>query len=78
MSRMELTDVQKLADELIDLRCDKHSLGNFYEFLLKAYGDANRAKADFMRLLSGDLPTRAFDLYHRQAGGEVRLGAQYV
>jgi hypothetical protein len=33
-----------------------HSLANVYEYLLKAYGDASRAKADFMRFLSGDLP----------------------
>jgi hypothetical protein len=58
---MELANVQKLADELIELRCGRHSVGNFYEFLLKAYGDANRAKADFIRFLSGDLPSRMLE-----------------
>ena len=53
---MKLADVQKLADELIELRCERHSVGNLYEYLLKAYGDANRAKADFIRFLSGELP----------------------
>jgi hypothetical protein len=55
---MELAIIQELADELIELRCGRHSVGNFYEYLLKAYGDANRAKADFMRFLSGELPPR--------------------
>ena len=53
--------VQKLADELIELRCDAHSVGNVYEWFLKAYGDANRAKADFSRFLSGALPTRMLE-----------------
>jgi hypothetical protein len=55
---MELTNLQKLADELIELRCDTHSVGNVYEYLLKACGDANKAKADFIRFLAGDLPRR--------------------
>jgi hypothetical protein len=56
---MELAHLEKLADELIELRCDTHSVGNVYDYLLRAYdGDANRAKADFMLYLSGDLPTR--------------------
>ena len=58
-SKMELANLEKLADELIELRSDTFSLGNVYEYLLRAYdGDANRAKADFMLYLSGDLPTR--------------------
>jgi hypothetical protein len=56
--KMKLANVQKLADELIELRCGAHSLGNVYEWFLKAYGDANRAKADFIRFLSGTLSTR--------------------
>jgi hypothetical protein len=55
---MELAIIQELADDLIELRCGRHSVGNFYEYLLKAYGDANRAKADFIRFLSGELPPR--------------------
>jgi hypothetical protein len=55
---MELANLEKLADELIELRSDTFSLGNVYEYLLRAYGDAKRAKADFMLYLSGDLPTR--------------------
>src|SRR4029079_8567978 len=55
---MKLANAQKLADELIELRCGRHSVGNFYEYLLKAYGDANRAKADFIHFLSGELPPR--------------------
>ena len=55
---MELANLHKLADELIELRCERHSVGNLYEYLLKAYGDANRAKADFIRFLSGELPPR--------------------
>jgi hypothetical protein len=61
MSKMDLANVEKLADELIQLRCGRHSVGNLYEFLLAAYGDANRAKADFMRFLSGDLPPRLLE-----------------
>jgi hypothetical protein len=57
MPNMELAHLEKLADELIELRCGTHSLGNVYEYLLKAYGDANRAKQDFIRFLSGDLMT---------------------
>jgi hypothetical protein len=53
--------LQKLADELIELRCGAHSVGNVYGWLLKAYGDANRAKADFIRFLSGTLPTRLLE-----------------
>jgi hypothetical protein len=53
---MELANIEKLADELIELRCGRHSVGNLYHFLVAAYGDKNRAKADFMRFLSGDLP----------------------
>ena len=46
---MELANLEKLADELIELRSDTFSLGNVYKYLLRAYdGDANRAKADFM------------------------------
>jgi hypothetical protein len=55
---MELANLHKLADELIELRCERHSVGNLYEYLVKAYGDANRAKADFIRFLSGELPPR--------------------
>ena len=55
---MELPNLEKLADELIELRSDTFSLGNIYEYLLRAYGDANKAKADFMLYLSGDLPAR--------------------
>ena len=56
---MELANLKKLADELIELRSDTFSLGNVYEYLLRVYdGDANRAKADFMLYLSGDLPAR--------------------
>jgi len=55
---MELANLHRLADELIELRCERHSVGNLYEYLLKAYGNANRAKADFIRFLSGELPPR--------------------
>jgi hypothetical protein len=58
---MESTDLQKLADELIELRCDDRSVGNVYEWFLKAYGDANKAKGDFIRFLSGTLPTRILE-----------------
>ena len=54
-------DLLKLADELIERRCGKHSLANVYEYLLRAYGDANRAKADFIRFLSGELPIGALE-----------------
>jgi hypothetical protein len=49
-------NVEKLADELIALRCGTHSLGLVYEFLLKTYGDPKRARGDFVRFLSGELP----------------------
>jgi hypothetical protein len=52
-------DLNNLADELIQLRCGAHSLGNVYEYLLRAYCDTNRAKADFICFLSGDLPAPA-------------------
>ncbi len=55
---MELPDVRRLAEELIELRCGPHSVANVYEFLSNAYGDRKRAKADFIRFLSGDLPAR--------------------
>jgi hypothetical protein len=61
VSKKKKIYVQKLADELIELRCDAHSVGNVYEWFLKAYGDANRAKADFIRFLSGTLPTRMLE-----------------
>jgi hypothetical protein len=48
----------RLADELIARRCGTHSLGLVYEFLLKTYGDPKRARADFLRFLSGELPAR--------------------
>ena len=54
-------EVQNLADELIRLRCGRHSVGNLYEFLQAAYGDANRAKADFIRFLAGELPARLLE-----------------
>jgi hypothetical protein len=58
---MDLAEVQNLADGLIRLRCGRHSVGNLYEFLLAAYGDANRAKADFIRFLAGELPARVLE-----------------
>jgi hypothetical protein len=58
---MDLAEFQNLADELIRLRCGRHSVGNLYEFLLAAYGDANRAKADFIRFLAGELPARTLE-----------------
>jgi len=58
VSKRKKIYVQKLADELIELRCDAHSVGNLYEWLLKAYGDTDRAKADFIHFLSGTLSTR--------------------
>jgi len=61
---MELANLEKLADELIELRSDTFSLRNVYEYLLRAYGDAKRAKADFMLYLSGDLPARVLQSSH--------------
>jgi hypothetical protein len=49
-------DVEQLADELIALQCGTHSLGLVYEFLLKTYCDPKRARCDFVRFLSGELP----------------------
>ena len=76
---MKLADVQKLADELIELRCERHSVRNLYESLLKAYGDANRAKADFIRFLSGELPPRVVRaasawVSHDEMDGEAHNG----
>jgi len=34
---MELANLEKLADELIELRSDTFSLGNVYEYLLRVY-----------------------------------------
>jgi hypothetical protein len=50
--------VERLADALIACRCGTHSLGLVYEFLLKTYGDPKRARTDFLRFLSGELPPR--------------------
>ena len=79
MPKMDLANIEKLADELIQLRCGRHSVGNVYEFLLAAYGDANRAKADFMRFLSGDSPTRALEAaaewISEEQGGEPVVGS---
>jgi hypothetical protein len=61
VSKMEWASLEKLADELIVRRCGDHSLANVYEYLLKAYGDRNEAKADFIRFLAGDLPMRVLD-----------------
>jgi hypothetical protein len=61
VSKRKQTNVHKLADELIELRCERHSVGNVYEWFLKAYGDAKRAKAEFIRFLSGELPTRILE-----------------
>ena len=55
-------DAYQLAHELIELRCGSHSLGNIYEFLLRAYGDENKAKADFTRFLSGELSERILEV----------------
>ena len=77
--RMELRSVERLADELIELRCGAHSLANVYEYLLNAYGDASRAKADFIRFLVGDLPTRvletASEWIAEEQGSEPELGS---
>jgi hypothetical protein len=54
-------EVEKLADELIALRCGTHSLGLIYEFLLKSYRDPNQAKAEFVRFLSGELSHRLLE-----------------
>jgi hypothetical protein len=61
VSKRNKANVHKLADELIELRCDPHSVGNVYEWFLKAYRDANKAKAEFIRFISGELPTRILD-----------------
>ena len=55
-------DLLQLADELIEMRCGRHSLANVYEYLLRAYADADRAKADFIRFLSGDLPRHMLEV----------------
>ena len=51
-------DPCKLANDLIELRCDRPAFGTFYDFLLKAYGDADKAKADFTSFVCGGLPPR--------------------
>jgi len=61
VSKRKKINVHKLADELIELRCAAHSVGNVYEWFLKVYGDARRAKAEFIRFMSGDLPTRIIE-----------------
>jgi hypothetical protein len=50
--------IESLADVLIASRCGTHSLGLVYEFLLKAHGNPKQARADFVRVLSGELPPR--------------------
>jgi hypothetical protein len=54
-------DLRKLADDLIELPYDRPSFGTFYDFLLKAYGDADTAKADFISFVSGGLPPRMLE-----------------
>jgi hypothetical protein len=61
VSKRNKTNIHELADELIELRCERHSVGNVYGWFLKAYGDADRAKAEFIRFISGELPTRILE-----------------
>jgi len=49
-------DVQKLADELIEFRCDDHSIGNVYEWFVKAYGDATEQKQILFGSYQGPCP----------------------
>jgi hypothetical protein len=77
-------EFHKLADELIALRCNgpfvgnssdrPPSVGDIYEFLLEAYGDANKAKADFIRFLAGDLPRTMIEAAAKWMS-EDRIGA---
>ena len=71
---MELASIQKLADELIERRCGRHSVGNVYQYLLKVYRDPSRARADFVRFLSGDLPIQvAIDWISEEQGNTPAL-----
>jgi hypothetical protein len=56
-----MNDVEELADQLIALRCGTHSLGLVYDFLVKAYDDPHKARGDFVRFLSGQLPDRVLE-----------------
>jgi hypothetical protein len=74
--------VLKLADDLIEMRCGRHSLANVYEYLLNAYAYANRAKADFIRFLSGDLPRHMLEVaaesISQDNGQAVTIGPSLV
>src|SRR3984893_18396490 len=50
--------IESFADVLIASRCGTHFLGLFYEFLLNSIGTPKQARADFVRLRSGELPPR--------------------
>ena len=43
-----------LGDELIENRCGTHSLGLIYEYLRQLYGAPEKARAEFVKFLSGD------------------------
>jgi hypothetical protein len=68
--------VLKLADDLIEMRCGRYSLANVYEYLLNAYAYANRAKADFIRFLSGDLPRQMLEVVARIDFAGTRIRAR--
>ena len=66
----------RLADDLIELRCGRHSVGNVYTFLVEAYGDADRAKGDFIRFLSGELSEHMLQTAADWIAGEQRERTQ--
>jgi hypothetical protein len=50
----DLAPWQVLGDELIEKQCGTHSLGLIYEYLRQLYGAPEKARAEFVKFLSGD------------------------
>jgi hypothetical protein len=71
-------DVEKLADELIRLRSGSHSVGSIYDFMARAYNNTNEARADFVRFLSGEMPSRLIEISALAVGGALRLASPTV
>jgi hypothetical protein len=68
-------DVEKLADELIRLRSGSHSVGSIYDFMARAYNNTNEAKADFIRFLSGEMPSRLIQISASAVGGALQVAS---
>jgi hypothetical protein len=67
-------NVQSLADDLIKSRCGTHSLGLIYEFLLTTYKSPTKARAEFVKFLSGEWSQRWVETAASRVAEEQRGG----